>query len=572
MVQARRGVAHARRVGHRAPGRRSARTSRERFAIAAEVTAEEEASARPRARAAARRDPRPRRRRRARSCRPPPDPRRRAPHAGDARRRPRRDAAHDRPGRRSAACPRCRVAARCACPSARSALAPVGVCLVGRPRQRPVRLRAASRAASRPIWRRPHDRRPGPINPPPRLLMGPGPINADPRVLRAMSAPLVGQYDPVMTGVHDRDAGAVPRGVRDRATRRPCWSTARRARGSRRRWSRSSRPGDRVLVPGVRPVRAPARRDRASARRPRCTRSRCRGGRCSPPSAIEEAIVAGASRTLLAHRAGRHVDDDAPAARRARRDLREARRAVLHATPPRRSAATRSRWTRGAWTPRPPACRSAWAARRAARPITLSERAVEVIRAPQHDRGRHPRGVRRGRRRARSRSNYFDLGMILDYWGPRRLNHHTEATIDALRRPRVRARALLEEGRRGRHRPAPRCTARAMLAGVRGLGLAGVRRRRAQDEQRGRRRDPRGRATATRRAPRCSTTSASRSARRSARCTAGSGASAPWATTRARTPCCVTLAALEQVLRRGRRAACRAGGGVDAALRASWAA
>src|SRR5882757_5169031 len=30
--------------------------------------------------------------------------------------------------------------------------------------------------------------------------MGPGPINADPRVLRAMSAQLVGQYDPAMTG------------------------------------------------------------------------------------------------------------------------------------------------------------------------------------------------------------------------------------------------------------------------------------------------------------------------------------------------------------------------------------
>ncbi len=34
------------------------------------------------------------------------------------------------------------------------------------------------------------------VNPPARLLMGPGPINADPRVLRAMSAPLLGQYDP----------------------------------------------------------------------------------------------------------------------------------------------------------------------------------------------------------------------------------------------------------------------------------------------------------------------------------------------------------------------------------------
>ena len=34
------------------------------------------------------------------------------------------------------------------------------------------------------------------LNPLPRLLMGPGPINADPRVLRAMSAPLLGQFDP----------------------------------------------------------------------------------------------------------------------------------------------------------------------------------------------------------------------------------------------------------------------------------------------------------------------------------------------------------------------------------------
>ena len=40
---------------------------------------------------------------------------------------------------------------------------------------------------------------PGPIDPPRRLLMGPGPVDAYPGVLRAMSAPLVGQYDPFMT-------------------------------------------------------------------------------------------------------------------------------------------------------------------------------------------------------------------------------------------------------------------------------------------------------------------------------------------------------------------------------------
>src|ERR1700712_5934 len=39
----------------------------------------------------------------------------------------------------------------------------------------------------------------GEIDPPPRLLMGPGPVNAHPRVLRAMSAQLLGQFDPEFT-------------------------------------------------------------------------------------------------------------------------------------------------------------------------------------------------------------------------------------------------------------------------------------------------------------------------------------------------------------------------------------
>ena len=37
------------------------------------------------------------------------------------------------------------------------------------------------------------------LNPPPRRLMGPGPVDADPRVLRAMSMPLLGQFDPRFT-------------------------------------------------------------------------------------------------------------------------------------------------------------------------------------------------------------------------------------------------------------------------------------------------------------------------------------------------------------------------------------
>ncbi|OYP07737.1 hypothetical protein CG709_09710, partial [Lachnotalea glycerini] len=39
------------------------------------------------------------------------------------------------------------------------------------------------------------------INPSPRMLMCPGPVEADPRVLRAMSAHILGQFDPEFTSL-----------------------------------------------------------------------------------------------------------------------------------------------------------------------------------------------------------------------------------------------------------------------------------------------------------------------------------------------------------------------------------
>jgi (S)-ureidoglycine---glyoxylate transaminase len=101
-------------------------------------------------------------------------------------------------------------------------------------------------------------------------------------------------------------------------------------------------------------------------------------------------------------------------------------------------------------------------------PITLSERAVAVI----ESRKSIEAGIRDADsvvRTDRIRSNYFDLGQILDYWGPKRLNHHTEATT-MLYGARECARILLEQGLDAsiaRHR----LHGDAMLAGVQGLGL-----------------------------------------------------------------------------------------------------
>jgi (S)-ureidoglycine---glyoxylate transaminase len=66
-------------------------------------------------------------------------------------------------------------------------------------------------------------------------------------------------------------------------------------------------------------------------------------------------------------------------------------------------------------------------------------------------------------------SNYFDLSMLQDYWGPRRLNHHTEATsmVYALHEG---LRLVLTEGleqRFDRHR----LHEKALMAGLETMGL-----------------------------------------------------------------------------------------------------
>jgi (S)-ureidoglycine-glyoxylate aminotransferase len=102
-------------------------------------------------------------------------------------------------------------------------------------------------------------------------------------------------------------------------------------------------------------------------------------------------------------------------------------------------------------------------------PATFSARAVDVI----NSRKSIEAGIREAgdvARDNRIRSNYFDLAMIFDYWGPKRLNHHTEAT-SALYGARECARLLVNEGLAAsveRHR----LHGSAMLAGVQGLGLA----------------------------------------------------------------------------------------------------
>ncbi|MEU1971826.1 alanine--glyoxylate aminotransferase family protein [Microbacterium sp. NPDC019599] len=305
---------------------------------------------------------------------------------------------------------------------------------------------------------------PGPIDPPARLLMGPGPIGAYPSVLRAMSAPLVGQYDPFMTATMT-ETQELYRGV---------WATANDATllidGTSRAGIEAAlvsliRPGDRVLVPvfGRFGHLLAEIAERAMAE---VHTIETDWGQVFPPSVIEEAIVRVRPALLALVQGDTSTTMNQP--------LDEvgaicAKHGVLFYTDATASlggnAFEADAWGLDAATAGLQKCLGGPSG---SAPLTLSDRAFEIVQA----RKKIEAGIREpGDPSAPDfvRSNYFDLGMILDYWGPRRLNHHTEAT-SMLYAARECARVLLLEGRDAvieRHRVA----GSAMLAGVQALGL-----------------------------------------------------------------------------------------------------
>ncbi len=305
----------------------------------------------------------------------------------------------------------------------------------------------------------------GEIDPPQRLLMGPGPVNAHPRVLRAMSADLLGQFDPEMTGYMNQVM----------ALYRPIFGTANRwtmlVDGTARAGIEAAlvslvAPGDRVLVVNfgrfglllteilgrigavIETVDAP-------------------WGQVVPMDAIAAAIERTAPKLV----ATIHGDTSTTMAQplNGLGALCHAAGALLYvdatATIGGMELAT-DRWGADIVTGGLQKCLGGPSG---SAPITISDRAAEVIFARRHTEA----GIRMAELAdgagPRIGSNYFDLAMIMDYWSDKRLNHHTEATT-MLYGARECARLMLGEGleaRYARHAAA----GRAMTAGLRAMGL-----------------------------------------------------------------------------------------------------
>ncbi len=303
-----------------------------------------------------------------------------------------------------------------------------------------------------------------PINPPPRLLMGPGPINADPRVLRAMSAALVGQYDPAMTTYMNETMELYRAVFRTENDATLIIDGTGRA-GIEAAMVSILAPGDVVLIPIFgrfgELLREIAERCQADVRI-----IRRQWGTVFTPAEIEAALVEHTPKLLAIV----HGDTSTTLAQPLEElgALAAKHGALLYVDTT--ASLGGNTFELDAWgiDVVTSGLQKCLAGPSGSSPISLSAKAVAVI----NSRKSVEAGLRSDGDPVSAtpiRSNYFDLSQILDYWGPKRLNHHTEAT-SMLYAAHECARLIVNEGIDNavrRHRT----HGDAMVAGLAGMEL-----------------------------------------------------------------------------------------------------
>lgn len=305
----------------------------------------------------------------------------------------------------------------------------------------------------------------GEIDPPQRMLMGPGPVNAHPRVLRAMSADLLGQFDPEFT-TYMNQVMALYRGVFQTENRWTFLIDGTARAGIEAALISLVEPGATVLI--VRSGRFGLLLSEIVERAGgNIVTVDAEWGEVVPMAEIAEAVA----RHKPAVVACVHGDTSTTMAQPLD-GLGEICRAhgalsYVDATATLGGMAVEvDRWGADIVTGGLQKCMGGPSG---SSPITVSDRAAEFIFARRHtEKGIRAADAANGGR-PRITSNYFDLAMIMDYWSEKRLNHHTEATT-MLYGARECARIALAEGlgnRFARHAAA----GRAMVAGLRGMGL-----------------------------------------------------------------------------------------------------
>lgn len=303
------------------------------------------------------------------------------------------------------------------------------------------------------------------INPAPRLLMGPGPINADPRVLRAMSAQLLGQFDPQFRE-YMAEASELYRGVFQTANRWTLVIDGTARSGIEAALASLIEPSDRVLVPVF------GRFGHLIAEIAR----RCGGevatidtewGRVFDADMLEREVKKHRPRLVAVCHGDTSTTMAQPLAELGK--LCRSQDALLYVD----ATATLGGmdlpvddWQLDVVSAGLQKC---LAGPSGSAPLTLNERAEKrIVRRRHIEEGLRKKEDKHGEGPV-IRSNYFDLAMIMDYWSDKALNHHTEATT-MLYAARECARILLQEGlARAFERHAG--ASRALTAGIEAMGL-----------------------------------------------------------------------------------------------------
>jgi (S)-ureidoglycine-glyoxylate aminotransferase len=299
-----------------------------------------------------------------------------------------------------------------------------------------------------------------------RTILTPGPVEVDPRVLRAMTTPILGQFDPEFTALMNETSLMIRdvfRTANDRAL--PVDGTSRA--GIEAALTAVVEPGDTVLVPifgrfGHLLVEIAQRLDAV------VEIMEAEWGTVFDPAVIARAVREKKPKVLaLVHgetSTGRvqPFDGIGDACREVGTLFLVDAVATLAGVPFETDA-----WKVDVAVAGAQKCLSVPAGMA---PVTWNERADAKIRR----RHRIERGLRTAADPTRSdlppiRSNYLDLAQLSDYWSPARLNHHTETTT-MLYALREGLRLVLEEGlepRWARHK----LHEAALTAGVAAMGL-----------------------------------------------------------------------------------------------------
>jgi (S)-ureidoglycine---glyoxylate transaminase len=303
------------------------------------------------------------------------------------------------------------------------------------------------------------------LNPAPRLLMGPGPINADPRVLRAMSAQLLGQFDPQFRS-YMKEVSELYRGVFQTQNRRTLLIDGTARAGIEAALTSLIEPGDRVLVPvfgrfGHLKVEI-AKRCGAEV-----IALEAEWGTVFPDELLEKEIRKHKPRLVAVSHGDTSTTMAQPLA--ALGEVCRKHEAILYVD----ATATlggmdlpTDAWQLDVVSAGLQKCLGGPSG---SAPLTLNERAEKRIQRRKHvEAGLRDKNQPEGEGPV-IRSNYFDLAMIMDYWSEKALNHHTEAT-SMLYAARECGRILLQEG-------LPKAFARHALAsealtqGITAMGL-----------------------------------------------------------------------------------------------------